>query len=816
MVHWMRTTRRLLREGWRFRQTDPGYHPNTDLRQWLDAQVPGHVHLDLLRAGAIPDPFSRMYERTVQWVDHTDWTYQCTFDVDRIDLNGKRHFLCFEGIDTVARIVLNGELAGETDNMFVPQKLDVTSILQAGENVLEVYLASAERIGNERRAAALAADPDLEPFADGLLSRSFVRKAQYMYGWDWGPCLRGCGIWGNVHLVSVPRACVRNWAARASFYGDDSCHVTVSVSVDGDASGVSARLSGHGIDQCVSAAIINGSATMSVYVAEPQRWWPAGSGEQPLYTLSIEVAADDTVCDSLTARIGLREIELVRTPDDFGEGFFFRVNEVDVFAKGANWIPDDSFPSRSTRERLHRQLSMAVECGMNMIRVWGGGLYESEDFYDICDEIGLMVWQDFTYACALYPEDDAFVAAAAAEARTAVRRLRNHASLALWCGNNENQWLAQRGEWGKLPRTLGERLYDDTLPAVVAEEDPGTPYWPGSPTGGSEPNSQASGNCHAWSAWSDGDRSHYTACTARFVSEFGFASPPALRTLQEVLDGEDLAVDTPVMRWHDKTGKGYSKYLSFIAQHYAMPSTLEELVYYGQLNQADMLRFAVEHFRRLRPHTMGTLAWQLNDCWPVHSWAWIDYRLRAKAVWYAAKRFYASLLVSLVRDGDRFGVYLVNDSSVARDGELVFSVLDAEGTELWRSERVASVAGPGATRVLEIGIPARVLGIADRAVAHATFAGVEATALLVEPKDLHLPAPLLSVTATSTHDGSVQLVITSDVFAASLMLWLDDADASWSDNFFHLLPRRPCSITVTPWQPMSEAEVRGRLRWRSL
>jgi len=812
----MRTTRRLLHEGWRFRQTDPGYHPNTDLQQWLDAEVPGHVHLDLLRAGVIPDPFRRMYERTVQWVDHTDWTYQCTFDVDGAGLDGTRHFLCFEGIDTVARIVLNGELAGETDNMLVPQKLDVTSILRAGKNVLEVYLAAAERVGNERRAAALAADPGLAPFADGLLPRSFVRKAQYMYGWDWGPCLRGCGIWGDVRLVSVPRACVRDWSARASFRADGSCHVTVAVSVDGDASEVSARISGHGVDERMSAAVIDGSATMGVDVAEPQRWWPAGSGGQPLYTLTIEVAADGTVCDCLTARIGLREIELVRTPDDVGARFCFRVNGVEVFAKGANWIPDDSFPGRSTRDRLRRQLSMAGECGMNMLRVWGGGLYESEDFYDICDEIGLMVWQDFAYACALYPEDDAFVAAAATEARAAVRRLRNHASLALWCGNNENQWLAQRGEWGALPRVLGERLYDETLPAVVAEEDPGTPYWPGSPTGGSEPNSQASGNCHTWSAWSDGDISHYAACTARFVSEFGFASPPALRTLQEVLEREDLAVDTPGMRWHDKTGKGYPKYLSFITRHYAMPATLEDLVYYGQLSQADTLRFAVEHFRRLRPHTMGTLAWQLNDCWPVHSWAWIDHRLRPKAVWYAAKRFYASLLVSLVRDGDRLGVHLVNDGSIAVDGELVLDVLDADGTELWRSQGAASVAGPGAARVLEIDIPAKVLSVAGRAVVRATFAGTEATALLVEPKDLRLPVPRLSVTGTSTDDGLAQLMIASDVLAASVMLWLDDADATWSDNFFHLLPRRPRVITVTPWEPMSEAEVRARLRWRSL
>jgi beta-mannosidase len=270
------------------------------------------------------------------------------------------------------------------------------------------------------------------------------------------------------------------------------------------------------------------------------------------------------------------------------------------------------------------------------------------------------------------------------------------------------------------------------------------------------------------------------------------------------------------MRWHHRTSKGYTTYLGFIALRYPTAATVEDLVYYGQLNQADAMRFAVEHFRRLRPHTMGSLAWQLNDCWPVHSWAWIDQRLRAKAVWYAAKRFYAPLLVTLVRGGDRLGVHLVNDDPRAVDDELVLVFLDADGTELWRSEEAASVAGPGTAQVLEVDIPARVLAAADRAVVHAMFAGAEATVLLVEPKDLRLPIPRVTVTRTSAGDGSVQLVIASDVLVASLMLWLDDADASWSDNYFHLLPGRSRVITVTPWQPMSDVEVQVRLRWRSL
>ncbi|HVT76150.1 MAG TPA: glycoside hydrolase family 2 protein [Acidimicrobiales bacterium] len=751
----------------------------------------------------IPDPFTGMHERGVQWVDDAAWAYRCTFDVDGAALDGARHVLRFEGLDTIATVLLNDATIGATDNMFVAHEFDVTDAVRAGDNTLEVRFESAERVGQQRLAALADATP-------AMSSRAMVRKAQYMWGWDWGPRLRGCGVWRPVSLVRVPTARITDWSWRAEFADDGSARVTVDVAVEGDASQIRVWLLGHGTHTNATAPVVDGHAAVTLSVSDPQRWWCAGLGEPHLYDLTISVGDDDDVRDD---RIGLRQVELVQEPDAAGASFFFRVNGVPIFAKGANWIPDDSFPARTTPERVRRVLERARDCGMNMIRVWGGGLYESEEFYDACDELGLLVWQDFPFACAVYPDDDATVAAIVPEATAAVKRLRNHTSLALWCGNNENQWLGWMGAYGKLDTLPGLRLYDDVLPAVVAEHDPGRAYWPSSPWGSDDnPSGDSDGDSHYWNVWhGEGDWRHYVKCRARFVSEFGFAAAPAEQTLRGALAPEHLGVDTPAMRWHDKTRKGYETYLGFIALHYPMPATLPELVYYSQLNQADAMRFGIEHFRRMRPHTMGTLVWQLNDCWPVQSWAWVDYALRPKAAWYAAKRFYAPLLLSLTDEDGCVGVHVVNDDVVARDGTVTLRVVDLDGTVLWQWSHDASIDPLASERIADIELPAAVRDAATHALVHATFADVEASLLLAEPKDLVLTAA--RVTASVDSDA---ITLTTDRLALSVMLWLDGVDATFSDNFFHLLPGEPRRVTVYPEADLSPDEVAARLRWRTL
>jgi beta-mannosidase len=814
-----RTTRTPLHDGWSFREVAAPGIPHSDPGAWLPAVVPGHVHDDLQRNGVIPDPFARMHERTVQWVDDADWAYRCSFEAPG-DGAGPRRVLRFEGLDTVATIRLNGREVGRSDNMFVPVEIDLSGDLEAGTNELEVELASAQRVGDERLAAATA-DPATAAHAAGryaLLSRSLVRKAQYMYGWDWGPRLRSCGIWQDVSLLTIPvaRITATSWTAR--FSGTGACTVTASVDVEGAATQATFSLAGHGTDLTLTAPVVDGVAVAELVVDDPQRWWPNGHGGQPLYDLSITVGDEVGPVDDRALRVGLREVELVREPDEHGESFFFRVNGVPVFAKGANWIPDDALPSRATPSRVRRLVELARGCGMNMLRIWGGGVYESEAFYDACDELGLLVWQDFPYACAHYLDDDAACEVAAAEASLAVRRLRNHTSLALWCGNNENQWLHAIGLFGSASaRLLGERLYDEVLPEVVAAEDPGRPYWPSSPFGtGRNPSGDHDGDCHDWNVWhGEGDWTHYVKCQARFVSEFGFSAAPNRRTLEEVLEASDLGVDTPGMRWHDKTGKGYETYLDYIRLHYPDPQTLDDLVYYSQLNQADAMRFGIEHFRRLRPRTMGTLTWQLNDCWPVQSWSWVDHRLRPKAVWYAARRFYAELLLSLVVEGDAVVAHLVNDGPGAQESTLRLEALDATGAVVWSHDHPAAIGGQASLEALRTALPAHVVERRRELVVRGSFRHATATTLLCEPKELVLPAP--AVEARIAGDGDSFVVsLTTDVLAPRTVLTIEGADASWSDNLLDLVPGEPAEVVVTPEDGIAPEDLEARLRFRSL
>lgn len=807
----MRTTSRALNEGWTFRQLDAEHIPNSDVASWHPAEVPGHVHLDLLRLGVIPDPFERMYERTVQWVDDADWAYRCRFDVSEEEIAGARHLLRFDGLDTVATVLLDGDFLATTDNMFVEHEVDVTGRLTAGTHELEVRFESAERIARERLDAAGLDEYRAPANAHlGLTPRSMVRKAQYHWGWDWGPRLRGCGIWRPVSLVRVPVARIVRHAWRVRFEPDGTAVVTVDVTTDGPDGDIDVHLHGHGTDVRATATTTANTASVDLVVADPQRWWCAGFGDQPLYQLSIRVEIDGEVADELDQRVGLREIALVREPDDAGESFGFTVNGVAIFVKGANWIPDDPFPARTTTGRVRTQLRMARDCGMNMIRIWGGGLYESTDFYDACDEFGLLVWQDFAYACGLYPEDDATVAAATAEATLAVRRLRNHTSLALWCGNNENEWLGSLGFYGSVPSILGERIAGETLPAVVAAEDPDRPYWRSSPWGDpADPSGDAAGDCHNWNVWhGQGDWVHFTESTARFVSEFGFSGPPDRLTLAGVLDPDDLGADTPAMRWHDKTSKGYDTYLDYIALHYPRPETYDDLIYFGQLNQADALRFGIEHYRRLWPHTQGTLAWQLNDCWPVQSWAWIDHALRPKAVWYAARRFHAPLLVSLWSGDDgRVRATVVNEEASARTGTLHLQGYDTGGTVVWDHDVEVDVAAGDNVEVFAGAVAD------DVVLVHATLDDAESTLLLAEPKDLDLRVPIVEFEVHERDDGDATVTLVADSPALSMMLWLDGVDATWSDNAFHLLPDAPRTIEVRAAAGVPIAE---RLRWRCL
>ncbi len=848
------TQTQTLDTGWRVREVPPEGLPAHNTLPWLPATVPGCVHTDLMHAGVIPDPFVRLNEHGVAWVDERDWVYETTFTVDGPP--PAHAFLKFHGLDTVAEIVLNGAVLGTTENMFFAHEFPVGGLLNPGENTLQVTFRAAMRVGAERQAAWDAEGNDTLPYHwDNWNARAFVRKAQYQYGWDWGPVLRGCGIWQPVELITVPVARITDWKHSVEFTEDGKAVVTVTVDVERMPGEENTPLHFDALLEKVGTpygtnppwvqagnrvvptgeGIVTVSGVLTPTVTE--RWQPNGSGEAPLYNLSpfLTIPGRDGFVDSgKRAKIGLRTVALIHEPDadGKGEGFKFRVNGADLFIKGANWIPDHAFPSEITAERLFERIKQAADAGMNMLRVWGGGFYESDDFYKLCDEMGILVWQDFTYGCSYYPDTGHYADLARAEATAAVKRIRHHASLALWCGNNENQMMYD-GNWTgtRPPRLLGDPLYLEVLPEMLAAEDPQTPYWPGSPYGGPDGNSNSAdfGDCHNWDVWHGrGDWVHYVENDSRFCSEFGFAAAPGMAAWDTCLALEDKTPDSAAVRWHDKTRKGYDTYLGYIALHFPALQTLEDLTYYSQCNQAEALKCGVEHYRRRKGRNWGTLFWQLNDCWPVQSWAVIDSEGEPRAAYYAAKRFYAPVLLSLVQDGDSVTAHVVNDTLLPLSGSVTLTVSTFDGDTL--SEETASVSvdanAAASGPVFSLSAAAgreRDVFVHVRFTADDPAAVAENFLLLAEPKDLRLPAPGLTHSVADAGDDALTITLTASRFAP--YVWLRRTDSvileGLSDNFFHLRPgeartlrlRRPADL----WDhPFPAEALRARLTVRTL
>jgi len=745
---------------------------------WLPATVPGSVHTDLMAAGVVADPFAGLLELGVQWIDGERWSYRTTFTFTPDDALPVR-LLRFEGLDTIASVWLDGVKLGESDDMFIALELDVSQHLREGTHELRVDFEPAVAVGRERRARYLASEGiarDVVRFDE----RAFVRKAQYMYGWDWGPRLVSAGIWRPVTLVEHAGRLL-DVLVEQSHRPDGAVELRLWSQTDGEGEVVH-ELEGIAGTQRDGAVI---------RLEHPALWWPAGLGPQSLVTVTSRLyAAGDAggrLLDERVTRVGLRQVRLLREPDRHGESFELEVNGQRIYCVGANWIPDDSFPARIDRARLRRQLERARDLNMNMLRVWGGGFYESDDFYDLCDELGLLVWQDFPYACSYYPEDPESLRTARREARENVRRLRSHPSLALWCGNNENRTMFESG-WddpARHPlRYYGEKIYDGVLPQVLAELDPSRPYISSSPWGGTVANGGGTGDQHYWDVWHGrGDWKHYEDSTGRFASEFGFAAAPTEAAWKKIFPGSEhpleLDLRDPAARWHDKTLKGYDTFVGFVALHYPAATNLDEWTYFSQLNQRDALRHGIEHFRRSEL-CRGTLVWQLNDCWPVQSWAVIDSEGRYKAAAFELRRLFAPALGSLVLAPGRatlFGVLDNHPHMFAADASLeARSLLD--GRVLAHASARVELS-PGERRVLlELDVssfePTETL-------VSATFAGTTTFRLLSEPKHARLVTPRL---VASLEPGGV--VITTDQPIVDLHVWDPTGTATLSDDFVTL------------------------------
>ena len=613
----------------------------------MAASVPGSVYHDLLAAKQIPDPFYRDNEMDALKLMEHDFRYRRSFSVDGSLLDADAVLLRCEGLDTIAKVSINGQTAGFADNMHRVWEFDVKRLLRPGENTITVDLSSPTRYIRDAYAKSVA-----DGSSDAMVGFPHIRKAHCMFGWDWGPRLPDAGIWRDISLCGMEKGrirdvrveqCHENGKVRLRIhtaltrYTDDELAVTCSVSAP---------------DGTVLSA--GGS---EILIEEPQLWWPAGFGEQPLYQVSVTLESDGAQLDSWSRRIGLRTMTVSRRKDLWGERFCHCVNGVDIFAMGADYIPEDNLLPRVNPQRTRRLLEDARAANMNLIRVWGGGYYPDDFFYDICDELGLLVWQDFMFACANYDLTEAFEENITAEFVDNVRRLRHHASLALWCGNNEMETFMDSGLWKPSPRQKADyiKMYEYIIPKVLKAEDPAAFYWPASPSSGGSfdnPNDENRGDVHYWDVWhgmkpfTDYRNYHF-----RYVSEFGFQSFPCMETIESFTEPEDRNVFSYVMEKHQRNASANGRIVEYLSQMYLYPTSLDAQVYASQLLQAQAVQYGVEHWRRNRGRCMGAVVWQLNDCWPVASWASIDYYGRWKALHYYEKRCFAPVLISCHEEG---------------------------------------------------------------------------------------------------------------------------------------------------------------------
>ncbi|GAB2908676.1 glycoside hydrolase family 2 protein [Streptomyces heilongjiangensis] len=772
----------------------------------LPAAVPGCVHTDLLAAGLIPDPFLGRNETEVAWVGRREWTYEVDLPGPGAAGGRDRTDLVFDGLDTAAEIRLDGRLLGSVRNMHRSYRFDVTGL--GGR--LSVRFASAyaeaeavrERLGDRPNAYP-------EPFP-------FIRKMACSFGWDWGPTLVTAGIWRPVRLErwSTARiARVRPLVTVEGTTGRVELHVDVERTA-GEA-GLRLRASAGGVSAV--AEVEGTSGVVRLEVPGVERWWPRGYGEQSLYDIELTLHEEGgRGLDAWRRRIGFRTVEVDRAADEHGTGFTFVVNGERLFARGVNWIPDDVFPSRVTRDRYRARLTQAAGAGVDLVRIWGGGIYESHDFYDVCDELGLLVWQDFPFACAAYPEEQPLRGEVEAEARENVVRLMPHPSLVLWNGNNENLWGFR--DWGWEERLAGESwgegYYLGVLPRIVAELDPTRPYTAGSPWSGSwdrHPNDPAHGTHHSWEVWNREDYAEYRANVPRFVAEFGWQAPPAHATLRRALAeaGEELAADSPGMLHHQKAEDGNGKLERGLARHFALPEgDFDRWHYLTQLNQARAVAAGVEHWRSHWPVCAGTVVWQLNDCWPVTSWAAIDGDGREKPLYHELRRLYADRLVTLQERGGALVLAVVNQAGeVWEPAAPRLRRMSVDGEVIAELPVPGQAVGPRA--VVEVPVPGGLEPVGPKEFLVADVDGLRAVHFAARDLDVPYPRPEFDVEVTP---GAV--TVTARTLLRDLLLQADrlDAGARADTGRVTLLPGERVTIGVTGWTAVpDEAAVRRAL-----
>jgi beta-mannosidase len=848
-----------LTGAWSFRQAGA--------EEWLPAAVPGGVHTDLLRAGIIPDPFVADNEKRVQWVAEAGWQYRYRFACSPELLSEEQVWLVCDGLDTLAAVTLNGQELGRTDNMFRQYRWEVKGSLHGGSgadaNELLVTFASPVRYVEQKMAVR-----PLPGVPQAIPGGPYLRKAPCQFGWDWGPQLPPIGIWKDTRLEGYSGPHINEVHLRQR-HNDGQVTVEARVTIDygmGDPTGrpyeVTMRIiapdgevvessgdptsfpcaaissgreaTGQGDPSDMSGQGVQGNLgrPYTVRIANPQLWWPNGYGPQPLYQVEVAVrrTPEEPPSDVRTYQIGLRTVELRQADDPWGRSFVFVVNGTSIFAKGSNWIPADSFPTRITDEYLEGLIASAAETHQNMLRVWGGGFYEEERFYDLCDRYGILVWQEFIFSCSVYPLDDPeFIENVRVEAVENIRRLRHRASLALWCGNNEMEWgwvdWGWKGAELQDMKTAYDQFFHHTLPAWCAAEDPDHSYWPSSPSSNTpfeSPNGQRQGDAHYWDVWHG--RKPFTAYRdqfPRFMSEFGFQALPPLATIRTYAGEADWNMTSYIMEQHQKNASGNSLMVGQMLDTFRLPMDFESLVYLSLALQAEGIRYGVEHWRRHPERVAGTLYWQLNDCWPVASWASLDYFGRWKALHYAARRFYAPLMLSIEDKPTSMGIYVTNDRLEPWEGAVRWWLETLDGRVLESGQSPVSAAPQSATAVRTLDFSDHLSDDTRRELVFITelVQGDRRIALqaatFVPTKHLELHYPQVRASLRSEGDRLV-IELEARSLARLVEVLLEGADVVFTDNYFDLPAGRRVAIACPLPAGWTLEQSHAALRIRSV
>ncbi len=811
---------------------------------WLPAEVPGTVHTDLMANGKIEDPYYRLNEHDLQWIDKKDWEYKTTFSVDETFLNRDRVTLDFKGLDTYADVFVNGEKLLSADNMFREWVVDVKEALKEGENELRIVFNSPINEGIKKYDAQgyeiPVSDNDLAKIGqveEGKKVSVYTRKAGYHFGWDWGPRLVSSGIWRPVYLKAWDKVNIKNLQIIQHSISDEVATFSAVFEVEAEKKGkanLSVKTAGTLLAE-LPVQLVEGVEKYSVdfIIENPKLWWSNGLGEPNLYNIEGELTFKKRTTHANT-RIGIRTLELVRDKDDSGTSFYFKLNGHPVFMKGANYIPNDVFLPRVTEENYKTVIETAKNSNNNMLRVWGGGIYENDIFYDLCDENGILVWQDFMFACAMFPGDEAFLENVKQEAIDNVKRLRNHPSVALWCGNNEI--LAAWEDWGWKQKAEAKSqenadkiwqayvdIFHKILPETVAEYDPQRSYWSSSPSSGTGVKADlVNGDEHYWGVWwGKKPFSTYATHLGRFMSEYGFQSFPEIASIRKYATPDDYDIFSEVMKSHQRSSIGNGTIEYYMLKEYKKPKDFESFLYVNHVLQAEGIKLGLEGHRRAMPYCMGSLYWQINDCWPVASWSSTDYYQKWKALQYFVKKGFSQVLVSPYEDGIKFKVGIVNDRLSDIKAELKLRLVNFEGTVVWEEAHLVDIPANSSDEYYDVnknelrykyGSQVKDLVFTTELVEDGIIISKNYFYFLPF-KNLNVSSPTIEHTISKV-DSGYDILLTTDKLAKNIYLQIGDEEGFFSDNYFDLLPGEKAIINLKT--DISEEKLNEILSIRTL